>query len=133
MINKIPTPTQVIRKGSKLTGAYYTEKSTVDFIGIHNCNFIAFDAKECSEPRFPFSRLDIHQLEYLTSIKNQGGIGFIIILFKKENEMYRLDLDEYVRLANTLDRQSIPLQWFRENKRPITSSNGIAYNYLEAK
>lgn len=132
VINKIPTPTQVKRKGKKLTGAWYTGKSTVDFIGIHDGTFIAFDAKECSEPRFAFDRLDDHQFDYLKSITAQGGQGFIIILFKKESEMYRLTIEEYIELKGTINRKSIPLKWFQENKRPITSSNGIAFNYLEA-
>lgn len=131
VINKIPTPTQVIRKGKKLTGAFYTEKSTVDFIGIYDGTFIAFDAKECSEPRFAFNRLEGHQLDYLISIKEQGGQGFIIVLFKQENEMYRLTIEEYIELKDTINRKSIPLKWFQENKRPIKRSNGIAFNYLE--
>ncbi|HDP5827259.1 TPA: Holliday junction resolvase RecU [Staphylococcus aureus] len=127
LINKIPTPTRV---NPKKHTAVFSEKSTVDFTGVSNGKFIAFDAKENKTTSFPFTRLADHQETYLKHVYEQRGIAFILILFTSENELYRLDIDEYIELKKTIDRKSISIDWFRENKRPIKSRNGVYYDYL---
>lgn len=127
LINKIPTPTTVNKR--KGTGRY-TEKSIVDFTGVSQGSFIAFDAKETKENRFPFSRLLHHQRTYLNDAHKQGGEAFVLILFVKENELYRLDIKEYETLIETIGRKSIPLSWFRDNKTQVKSKHGVYYDYL---
>lgn len=129
-INKIPTPMTHRSRDGKIFDARYTKKSTVDFIGIHNGKFIAFDTKQTSLTNLPFKNIEQHQIEYLTKTHEKGGICFILILFTKFNELYRLDIQELKELKESLNRASIPYTWFKENKRPITSNNGIIYNYL---
>lgn len=127
LINKIPTPTKVNPKKHTAT---FSEKSTVDFTGVSLGTFVAFDAKETTTQNFQFSRLAPHQETYLKHAYEQKGIAFILILFTKENELYRLDIDEYLYLKKHIGRKSIPIKWFKDNKRPITSKNGVYYDYL---
>lgn len=131
IIDKIPTPMTHRSKNGEIYGAKYSKKSTVDFIGISNGKFIAFDTKQTSLTNLPFKNIEQHQIEYLTSTQSMGGICFILVLFTKFNELYKLDINELITLKETLNRASIPYTWLKENKRPIKSSNGIAYNYLE--
>lgn len=127
LIQKVPTPTT----GNKKKGTFhYTEKSTVDFIGVANGKFIAFDTKETKNINFPFNRLQPHQESYLKHAQEQKGVAFILILFTQVNELYRLSIEEYEQLKRELKRKSIPLQWFRDNKKDIKSKNGVYYDYL---
>lgn len=130
VIHKIPTPTSVNTvKGT----ARYTEKSTVDFEGVTNGVHVSFDAKECKAKSFAFSRLQPHQEKHLIDIYKQKGDAFILILFTSVNELYRINIDEYMLLKKRYlenNRKSIPYTWFKEHKRPIKSKNGIYYDYL---
>ncbi|WP_433912350.1 Holliday junction resolvase RecU [Staphylococcus sp. LKG3-3] len=128
LIHKIPTPTRVNPK--KRTAAF-SEKSTVDFTGVSLGTFVAFDTKETKSQHFPFSRLEPHQISYLKQAHEQQGQSFILILFSQDNELYRLDIEEYTQLQQTLNRKSIPIKWFRDNKQPIKSKNGVYYDYLD--
>lgn len=130
LINKIPTPTSINKKKGT---ARYTQKSTVDFTGVANGKFIAFDAKEVKSKRFDFSRLQPHQEQYLKQARSQKGLAFLIILFTSDNECYRLNIEEYIRLKQEMNengRKSIPLEWFKTHKTPIRSKNGVYYDYL---
>lgn len=128
IINKIPTP---MAKNSRSGRYFYSEKSTVDFIGISFGKYIAFDTKETTTNTFPFSNVKHHQLKYLDDVAYHGGKAFLIILFKKHNELYKLTISEYKHLMNTLERKSIPYKWFKENKTPIHSKLGVYYDYLD--
>ncbi|MDT0943314.1 Holliday junction resolvase RecU [Staphylococcus pseudintermedius] len=127
LIQKIPTPTIVNTRTGK---GRYSEKSTVDFIGVSRGKHVAFDAKELSTKIFPFSRLKPHQYNYLLNVHKQRGEAFILILFKQVNELYKLDIFTYAKLKRDLDRKSIPYEWFKSNLKPIKSKNGIYYDYL---
>lgn len=130
-VTNIPTPTKLRRSEGEITGAFHSGKSTVDFIGVFDGMFIAFDAKETSSSNLPFKSIRQHQFDYLTSITKFGGVGFILVLFKKENELYMISIEELTHLQKTLDRASIPLHWFRDNKEPVISEWGITYHYLK--
>lgn len=127
LIDKIPTP---MSGNTRKNTFRYTKKSTVDFTGVTQGQFVSFDAKQCKAPRFEFSRLQEHQESYLKNAHNQKGLAFILILFTKENELYKLTISEYEYLKENMKRKSIPLDWFRENKTQIKSKNGIYYDYL---
>lgn len=127
LIDKIPTP---MSGNTRKNTFRYTKKSTVDFTGVSQGQFVSFDAKQCNAPRFNFDRLQEHQESYLKNAHKQKGLAFILILFTKENELYKLTISEYEYLKENMDRKSIPLNWFRENKTQIKSKNGIYYDYL---
>lgn len=134
LINKIPTPTQVVRKGDELIGAKYVHKSTVDFTGIlDDGKFIAFDTKECQKTNFSFSSVKSHQLEYLMKVSSMNGIAFILIFFRNMDELYRIEIEEFIDLMNTLNRKSIPYTYFKENKTAILKwKYGYFFDYLNA-
>lgn len=127
LIDKIPTP---MSGNTRKNTFRYTKKSTVDFTGVTQGQFVSFDAKQCNTPRFEFGRLQEHQESYLKNAHKQKGLSFILILFSKENELYKLTISEYEYLKENMKRKSIPLDWFRENKTQIKSKNGIYYDYL---
>lgn len=127
LINQIPTP---INMNKKNKNAFYSGKSTVDYTGVAQGTFIAFDAKETKASSFQFSRLQQHQKDYLIDAHKHQGQAFILILFTQANELYRIDIDDFIKLEENIGRKSIPLSWFRDNKRPITSRNGLYYDYL---
>lgn len=127
LINKIPTPTKISQKKGY---AFYSEKSTVDFIGVCEGVHVAFDAKEVQGKAFPFRRVSQHQIDFLKDTQKQGGDAFLLILFKDYNELYKLTINQLVELTHTLDRKSIPYQWFKDNLKAIRGRNGVYYDYL---
>ncbi|WJP97083.1 Holliday junction resolvase RecU [Macrococcus bovicus] len=131
-IDKIATPMKPKSRSGQVIGAKYTEKSTVDFVGtLKGGRSIAFDTKQCKAPRMPLTNIKQHQIDYLTKVHELGGEAFLLILFTTENELYKLDISQLNVLGKELTRQSIPLQWFRDNLEPIRSGNGVIYDYLE--
>ncbi len=135
IINKIPTPTQVIRRNGMIVGARYEKKSTVDFTGIldDGGRFIAFDTKECQKTSFSFSSVLSHQVQFLKKIKDLNGEAFILIYFRTMNELYKIDIDEYLDLMNKMSRKSIPYLYFKETKQPIVMHKyGYFFDYLGA-
>lgn len=129
IVNKIPTPINMNKKGKK---AFYEEKSTVDFIGImRNGKHIAFDTKEVSLTRFPFKNISDHQEEYLTDTHKMGGAAFILVYFKTKQECYLLNITDYIDYKTTTDMKSIPYSWFKDHAIQVTSSNGVAFDYMK--
>lgn len=127
LIHKIPTP---MAKNSRNGQYFYSAKSTVDFVGISLGEFIAFDTKETAIKTFEFKNVKAHQVDYLTQVRQQGGQAFLLIYFRPFNELYKLDIDTYNHLVKTIGRKSIPYKWFRDNKEPIRSKNGVYFDYL---
>lgn len=129
IVNKIPTPINMNKKGMK---AFYEEKSTVDFIGImRNGKHIAFDTKEVSLQRFPFENVSDHQEEYLTDTHKMGGTAFLLVYFKTKHECYLLHITDYIDCKATTERKSIPYEWFKDHAIQVTSSNGVAFDYMK--
>jgi recombination protein U len=95
LITKIPTPFKVLGMHSKFYFfGHYNSRSTVDFEGImRGGRHIAFDCKEIKGTRFPFAMIKPHQFIYLQEVKKMGGIAFILIYFKDENAIVRIDID----------------------------------------
>lgn len=134
VIQKVPTPWQVIRRGKKIVSAFPEEKSTVDFIGIANGRAIAFDAKSTREiTRFPLSNIEDHQVRFLKQWHQNGGISFILVEFAKKKEVYLLSIGQLIKWlesANNGGRKSIPYEWFMLNCDLVKSKNGIILDYL---
>ncbi|AMY05065.1 Holliday junction resolvase RecU [Staphylococcus condimenti] len=127
IIRKVPTD---INYNTRTGKAFFKAKGMVDFVGISNGKMIAFDAKNTKGKSIPFNNIQPHQVDYLQKIKAHGGAAFLLIYFERYQELYALDIDEYVGLEETLDRKSIPYSYF-ENIEPVQSRNGIAFDYLD--
>ena len=81
LVQKVATLMKPIRRGGKITSAYYEEKSTLDFIGVYQGVPIAFDTKETKEEnRFPLSNIQDHQIEFMENWYKHGGISLVRIL-----------------------------------------------------
>lgn len=104
VIHKKPTPIQVVkvdypkRSRARIVEAYYKQPSTTDYNGIYRNKYIDYEAKETENLSFSFTHIFSHQLTHLTKINNQGGIAFIIIYFKKVNEVYVVDITVFNKL-----------------------------------
>lgn len=128
-INEIPTPAKQVN-GKMI----YTEKSTVDFVGISHGRCIAFDTKSTKErTRFPLKNIHEHQVDFLRSWQDQGGISFLIIEFSALGEVYYMPLNTL--LANWLRSRgdgpkSIPVEDIRFSCERIMPGRGVALDYL---
>lgn len=135
LIQKVPTPWRVIRRGKQIISAHPEKKSTVDFVGVANGKAIAFDAKSTRErTRFPLSNIEQHQVLFLKNFQDQGGQTFVLIEFAKLNETYLVPFDsllDYWNSAMNGGRKSIPYDDMF--KFPIVrSGRGVALDYLSA-
>lgn len=133
IINKVPTPTKILNNGK----GFYNAKSTVDFTGtIAGGKFVCFDTKQTAQTtRFPLDNIKSHQIEYMQSIVNMGGIAFILVNFSKLDEYYRLEfstlkdyLEEYKKYKGRRGLGSIPKMELKNN---ICQEYGIVLNYLK--
>lgn len=130
LIQKVATPWTVIRKGKQIVSAFPAEKSTVDFIGMACNQSIAFDAKECKQPRFPLAYIKPHQMDFLAGWTRQGGQAFFIIEMTVLGKIYHVSyshVNHYWEKAKGGGRKSIPLEDFVD---PLKSAGGIALDYL---
>ncbi len=133
LVQKVPTPWTVIRRGKQIVSAHPAEKSTVDFVGVADGKPIAFDAKSTRElTRFPLSNIEVHQMVFLQNFHDQGGQAFVLIEFAKIYEVYLVPfpkLREYWNNARKGGRKSIPYDEMKHFPK-ISSGNGIALDYL---
>lgn len=133
LVQKVPTPWRVVRRGKQIISAHPEEKSTVDFVGVSDGNPIAFDAKSTRElTRFPLSNIETHQMVFLQNFHDQGGRAFVLIEFAKIYEVYLVPfvkLREYWNVARKGGRKSIPYEDMKLFPQ-IRSGNGIALDYL---
>ena len=89
LIQKVPTPITPItieKQTRHITLAYFDQKSTVDYIGTVQGIPVCFDAKECAVKTFPLQNVHPHQVQFMKEFEEQGGISFIILYWKSENE-----------------------------------------------
>lgn len=104
IIYKKPTPVQIVkvdyplRSKAKIVEAYYKTPSTTDYNGIYKGKYIDFEAKETNNLSFSFKHIFEHQLNHLVKVRKHNGIAFVIIYFKKVNEIYIIDIDIFYKL-----------------------------------
>lgn len=133
-VTKIPNHWVVIRKGRQITSAFPSKKSPIDFIGLSNGRFIAFDAKSTQErTRFPLSNIESHQMDYMQHVTEHGGQAFILLEYAKLQEIYLIpykDLQKYWEDAENGGRKSIPYADMWQFNQ-VKTSRGIVLDYLE--
>ncbi|MGM7635658.1 Holliday junction resolvase RecU [Bacillus sp. Hm123] len=130
VVDEVPTPTKNIRGQIA-----YEKKSTVDYYGITHGRALAFDAKSTRETtRFPLDNVHEHQVKYLNSFQDQGGLSFFIVEFAKLNKTYFMPLDffkTYWTAARNGGRKSIPITDIDLYCERIRSERGVALDYLK--
>jgi len=135
LIQKVWVPWKVIWSKGKVTSAYPSEKSTIDYIGVVKGRApVAFDAKQChDQKRFPLSNIEPHQIEFLKNWQAQGGTSFLLIEMTTKYKIYRLELDELMRFWNDAlsgGRKSIPISEF-DGFNVVCQCGGVVLDYLE--
>jgi recombination protein U len=134
-VQKISTPWNVVRIGTRIVKAYPSGKSTLDFRGtLLGGQSISFDCKETDKETLPLANFEPHQIEYIRTALNFGEWSFILTHLTKTDKYY------YIPGAVVLDYWDI---WQKNKKRrgfnsiniqdmiQIRSREGIYLDYLE--
>lgn len=97
VIHKVPTAWVPIRNAQgKIISAKVEKKASVDFLGHIRLPGggaipLAFDAKEVNRgSRWPLSRLEPHQYEYLRDSALTGAFSFVLIAFWEAEQFFVL-------------------------------------------
>lgn len=137
VIHKKPTPITVVhvdfpkRSAAKITEAYFKLPSTTDYNGIYRGKYIDFEAKECAvKTSFPLKTIHPHQITHLQAVVRHGAIAFVIVRFTALNETYLIDASDMITYINTLERSSIPYDWFVKNGYLIHGNFTKPVDYL---
>lgn len=137
IIQKIPTPitpVKISKDTKNITLAYFSDKSTVDYIGVVQGIPVCFDAKETSKDYLPLMNIHEHQIDFMENFEKQEGIAFFLIYFKKYDEYYYMpfkDLKIFWENASKGERKSVPYLSF-DKKYLIKSKGSFFVHYLEA-
>ena len=134
-IHKKPTPIGIVNVDYKINKAiikeaYFEKPSTTDYNGIYKGNYIDFEAKETIHNYFPLNNIHKHQVEHLDRISKMGGIGFLIVCFKKNNLTYVLFNKELQLFLKENDRKSIPIDYFEKYGYKIDYKFSCRLDYL---
>lgn len=129
IIYKKPTPVQIVkvdyptRSKARITEAYYRTPSTTDYNGIYRGKYIDFEAKETNNLSFSFTHIYPHQIDHLKEVAKHGGIGFILIYYKKTGDVVLLDIAVFEELRAASENgglKSIPVE--------VAKTRGISVN-----
>lgn len=122
VIHKKPTPVQVVkvdfpkRSAARITEAYYRHASTTDYNGVYRGFYIDFEAKETiNTTRFPLANLPKHQIEHMAQCHQQNGIVFLLISFKKREEIFLLPFTAIHKWLQTQKQKSIPYDYIHNH------------------
>lgn len=131
LIQKIATPTKVIRSGAQIVSAFHERKSTVDFSGIIANGYpVAFDAKQTmNKTLLRLGMIEPHQLEYMIKFHGLGGIAFVIVEFTESQEIFRIEID-YIRQRIEEGAKSIPLSDIRKHCQSCSAAGTNPLHYL---
>lgn len=140
LINKVPTPVKILKISSfgKVNGVI-TEKSTVDYVGVVKTRLggsasVAFDAKETKNKSLSFDNIAEHQLEYMKSFSDMGGLSFIIVYFSSLDRYFRLSIEQiedYIQRPYKTNKKSFPLRFFEKEGIEIKEEKGRPLHYLK--
>ena len=136
-IYKKPTPIQVTKMDYKNGGviikeAFFKEPSTTDYNGLYKGKYIDFEAKETNnKTSFPLANIHKHQINHISNIINNGGIGFLIVRFTLLKEDFILLGKDLIDYINNNDRKSIPIDYFKEKGYIIENGYMPRIDYLK--
>ena len=134
LIQKVPTPWKVIRRGNAIVSAFPEKKSTVDLTGAYRGKPIAFDVKETrNKTSFPLANIEQHQIEFMRGWENNGGRAFFLIEFKEHGERFVVMFDDLIAYKEATKRESIKYEDLgRVVGHRVMSDAGYALHYLKA-
>lgn len=116
-IFKLPTEWQVQRAGQRIVSAFPKCKSLVDYFGsLKDGRAISIEAKRTTNTTsFPFANIKEHQYRFFESWKEISTLGYFLIWFKTQDKKFLVEAEKILELRKTIDRKSIPYDWFEEN------------------
>lgn len=131
-IDKISTPIKVVAIDDNgiITKAFFEKKSTVDFLGIIQGVCVAFDTKETNLKSLPLGNIHSHQIDYMADIEAQGGLAFIIVHFKWNDQFFLVPYDMIKHFVDSGKRRSIPYKSMLERFEIKRERSGSILNYL---
>ena len=134
IIQKIPTPiTPISMQGPIITKAFFSEKSTVDYIGVYRGIPLCFDAKESHKQTFPLKNIHPHQIRFMNEYEKHGGIAFLIIYYTESDQFYYMPVDElmeYVKRMENGGRKSIAYDELKQ-EHFFDSNDTVPVPYLK--
>ena len=119
------------RNDAVITEAHFITPSTTDYNGIYKGKYIDFEAKETRKNNFPLSNIHKHQIDHLIKIKKCGGIGFVIVKFVLQNEIYLLEIQFLEKFIQEKTRKSIPIEYFKDFGYLIKQGYNPNLDYLK--
>lgn len=135
-IQKIPTPIKVMKQDKGIIKhGWFEKKSTVDFMGIAQGYFLAFDCKSTRNKSLPLKNIEQHQLDVLKKVDQQGGYAFLLVEFVFAGEVYVIHYEQimpWVEEAKQGGRKSIPYDFFVNNCSLVKEDYEIPLDYLTA-
>ena len=127
------TPVKIDPDSRNISLAYFSQKSTVDYIGAVQGIPVCFDAKETAAKSLPLRNIHAHQVEFMRDFEKQDGISFLLVHFKLYNEYFMLPFSVFEKFYNAAQdggRKSIPYESFNKALQ-IQSKSGFLLHYLE--
>lgn len=94
LINKVSIPIKIKAITDIDVLGTISSPSTVDYIGLFQGQFVAFEAKQTTKDKFYISTIKNHQLSFLNKVDKLGGIAFIIFHFSKHEKYYRVEIKD---------------------------------------
>ncbi|WP_240516025.1 Holliday junction resolvase RecU [Candidatus Izimaplasma sp. ZiA1] len=140
VIHKKPIPIQIVkvdypsRSAAVIKEAYYKVPSTTDYNGLYQSRYIDFEAKETNNlTSFPLQNIHPHQIKHLEEIDKQGGIAFILVYFKKLDQVYYLSISKLLGFVDRSQtgRKSIALDEFKQFGHYIKEGFNPRIDYLK--
>ena len=136
LIQKVPTPITPItidKETRHITLAYFSSKSTVDYIGAVQGIPVCFDAKESAEDTFSLQNVHPHQIAFMEEFEKQDGISFLILYYTQRDDMYYLpfrDLKRFWDRAQNNGRKSFRFEEL-DPRYEISQDSTFMVHYLE--
>ena len=133
IVQKIATPTQIIRKGKNIVGAYFYSQSTVDYIGMTQGISFCIEAKETKELRgLPLINLPKHEFNFMEKWNYFGGKAFLLCGFSELNEYYFMPFKslyepyiEYLSHRGIRGYGTLKLDYIKSNSYSLTLNNKV--------
>lgn len=130
LVYKKSTPIKILVSG-ETNKAVFSKKSTTDYNGVYKGKYIDFEAKSTHENNFPLKNIEDHQIEHLKNVLLFDGISFLLVEFKKYNEIYILKTQDLLNFIENNDKSAIPYEYFKNKGFLINSYIKYPVHYLE--
>lgn len=105
----------------------YSGSSGLDFSGVlKGGRHITFEVKETENMTLPVDNIGTSQIDMMGRERELGADAFLLVLFKQNNQWYRLEYDELKKAVTDNDCRyaSMPIEFFRAFGRLVPNDDG---------